>query len=398
MSDRFPGRSGAEGSDTRRQGAERLRLDLGARSYEIAIGPGLIARAGAEIAALPDAPSRVMVVTDSHLSDLHLAALERSLSDAGIAFDAFVVPAGETSKSFGPFEKLCEALLAAGLERKTWLIALGGGVVGDLTGFAAAVLLRGLNFVQIPTSLLAQVDSSVGGKTGINTAQGKNLVGSFHQPRLVLADSTALGTLPRRELLAGYAEVVKYGALGDADFFAWLEEHGPHVIEGDATAQIRAVATSCRAKAEIVAADEREGGQRALLNLGHTFGHALEAETGYSAALLHGEAVAIGMVMAFDLSVRLGHCRPEQADRLRRHLAAVGLATDLADLPQVDWNAERLLRHMRNDKKVQDGRLTFILARGLGQAFVTREVPEAEVLALLQDVIAASALGRQAAG
>lgn len=373
-------------------------MDLGARSYEIAIGPGLIARAGAEIAALPDAPSRVAVVTDSHLSDLHLAALERSLSDAGLAFDAFVVPAGEASKSFGSFEKLCEALLGAGLERRTWLIALGGGVVGDLTGFAAAVLLRGLNFVQIPTSLLAQVDSSVGGKTGINTAQGKNLVGAFHQPRLVLADSTALSTLPRRELLAGYAEVAKYGALGDADFFAWLEEHGPHVIEGDAAAQIRAVATSCRAKAAIVAADEREGGQRALLNLGHTFGHALEAETGYSAALLHGEAIAIGMVMAFDLSVRLGHCRPEEADRLRRHLAAVGLATDLADLPQVDWNAERLLRHMRKDKKVHEGRLTFILARGLGQAFVTRDVPEAEVLALLQDVIAASALGRQAAG
>ena len=398
MSDPLPGRAGAEGPEPRRQGPERLRVDLGARSYEIAIGPGLIARAGAEIAALPDAPSRVAVVTDSHLSDLHLAALERSLSDAGLAFDAFVVPAGEASKSFSSFEKLCDALLGAGLERRTWLIALGGGVVGDLTGFAAAVLLRGLNFVQIPTSLLAQVDSSVGGKTGINTAQGKNLVGAFHQPRLVLADSTALSTLPRRELLAGYAEVAKYGALGDADFFAWLEEHGPHVIEGDAAAQIRAVATSCRAKAAIVAADEREGGQRALLNLGHTFGHALEAETGYSAALLHGEAIAIGMVMAFDLSVRLGHCRPEEADRLRRHLAAVGLATDLADLPQVDWNAERLLRHMRKDKKVHEGRLTFILARGLGQAFVTRDVPEAEVLALLQDVIAASALGRQAAG
>ncbi|OAB55431.1 3-dehydroquinate synthase [Phormidium willei BDU 130791] len=380
------------------QRRDHLHVELGARGYDIRIGSGLIARAGAEIAALPDAPRRVAVVTDSHVAELHLAALERSLADAGLAYEAFVVPAGEASKSFAAFEKLCEALLAAGLERKTWLAALGGGVIGDLTGFAAAVLLRGLDFVQIPTSLLAQVDSSVGGKTGINTTQGKNLVGAFHQPRLVLADSDALASLPRRELLAGYAEVAKYGALGDAGFFAWLEEHGAHVIEGDVPAQIHAVATSCRAKAALVAADEREGGQRALLNLGHTFGHALEAETGYSAALLHGEAVAIGMVMAFDLSVRLGLCPPEDADRLRRHLAAVGLATDLADLPQVDWNAQRLLDHMRRDKKVQDGRLTFILARGLGRAFVTREVAEDEVLALLQDVIAESAQGRRAAG
>ena len=380
------------------QVAERLHVDLGARGYDIAIGPGLIGRAGAEITSLPNAPNRVVVVTDHHVAELHLAPLERSLSDAGLAFDAFVVPAGEASKSFASFEKLCEALLTAGLERKTWLIALGGGVVGDLTGFAAAVLLRGLDFVQVPTSLLAQVDSSVGGKTGINSAHGKNLVGAFHQPRFVLADSGALGTLPRRELLAGYAEIVKCGALGDAAFFAWLEEHGAHVVEGDAKAQIRAVATSCKTKAAIVAADEREGGCRALLNLGHTFGHALEAETGYSSALLHGEAVAIGMVMAFDLSVRLGFCRPEEADRLRRHLAAVGLATDLSDLPQVDWNAERLLGHMRKDKKVSDGRLTFILARSLGEAFVTQEVPESEVLALLQDVIAASAIARRAIG
>ena len=378
--------------------AERLHVDLGTRGYDIAIGPGLIGRAGSEIVQLRDAPSRVVVVTDHHVAELHLAPLERSLSDVGLAFDAFVVPAGEASKSFSSFEKLCEALLTSGLERKTWLIALGGGVVGDLTGFAAAVLLRGLDFVQVPTSLLAQVDSSVGGKTGINSGQGKNLVGAFHQPRLVLADCGALGTLPRRELLAGYAEIVKCGALGDAAFFAWLEEHGAHVVEGDAKAQIRAVATSCRTKAAIVAADERERGRRALLNLGHTFGHALEAETGYSSALLHGEAVAIGMFMAFDLSVRLGFCQPEEADRLRRHLAAVGLATDLSDLPQVDWNAERLFGHMRKDKKVSDGRLTFILARRLGEAFVTQEVPETEVLALLQDVIAASLLGRRAIG
>jgi 3-dehydroquinate synthase len=377
-------------------GAERLTVGLGERSYDILAGPGLIARAGKLIAGLPGAPRRVAIVTDTHVAELHLATLERALSDAGIAFEAFVVPAGEASKSFASFEKLCEALLAWGLERKTWLVALGGGVVGDLTGFAAAVLLRGLEFVQIPTSLLAQVDSSVGGKTGINTGVGKNLVGAFHQPRLVLADTGALASLPRRELLAGYAEVAKYGAIGDEPFFAWLEEHGSHVVEGDAAAQVRAVATSCRAKAEVVAADEREGGQRALLNLGHTFGHALEAETGYTGALLHGEAVAIGMVMAFDLSVRLGLCPAEDADRLRRHLAAVGLATDLSDLPQVDWDAERLLGHMRKDKKVKDGRLTFILARGLGAAFFTQEVPEDQVRALLVETIAASGVGRLA--
>ncbi len=378
--------------------AERLSVGLGPRSYDILVGPGLIARAGALIAALPEPPKRVAIVTDAHVAELHLAALERALADAGIVFEAFVVPPGEASKSFASFERLCEALLAWGLERKTWLVALGGGIVGDLTGFAAAVLLRGLEFVQIPTSLLAQVDSSVGGKTGINTAAGKNLVGAFHQPRLVLADTDALASLPRRELLAGYAEVAKYGALGDEAFFAWLEEHGSHVVEGDAAAQMRAVAVSCRAKAAVVAADEREAGQRALLNLGHTFGHALEAETGYTGALLHGEAVAIGMVMAFDLSVRLGLCPAEDADRLRRHLAAVGLATDLSDLPQVDWDAERLLGHMRKDKKVQDGRLTFVLVRGLGQAFVAREVAEDQVRALLVETIAASGLGRLAVG
>jgi 3-dehydroquinate synthase len=367
---------------------DRIPVELGARGYDILVGPGLIGRAGRLIADLPGAPKRVAVVTDSHVAELHLAALERALDDAGVAYEAFVVPAGEASKSFESFRRLTEALLAWGIERGTWLVALGGGVVGDLTGFAAAVLLRGVDFVQIPTSLLAQVDSSVGGKTGINAAHGKNLVGAFHQPRLVLADTDALASLPRRELLAGYAEVAKYGALGDAAFFAWLEEHGAHVVEGDPAAQIRAVATSCRAKAAVVAADEREGGQRALLNLGHTFGHALEAETGYSAALLHGEAVAIGMVMAFELSVRLGLCPAEDADRLRRHLAAVGLATDLSDLPQVDWNAERLLGHMRKDKKVRDGRLTFVLARGLGRAFVARDVADDQVRALLTATIA----------
>jgi 3-dehydroquinate synthase len=371
---------------------------LGARSYDVLVGPGLIARAGALIGQAVGPVPRVAIVTDSHVAALHLSALERSLSQEGIAFEAFVVPAGEASKSFESFQKLCEALLAWGLERRTLLVALGGGVVGDLAGFAAAVLLRGLDFVQIPTSLLAQVDSSVGGKTAINADAGKNLVGAFHQPRLVLADTDALDSLPRRDLLAGYAEVAKYGALGDADFFAWLEEHGAHVIEGDPPAQSRAVAHACAMKAEIVAADEREGGQRALLNLGHTFAHALEAECGYTGALLHGEAVGIGMVMAFDLSVQLGHCPPEDADRLRRHLAAVGLATDLTRLAQVDWDADRLLAHMAKDKKVKDGRLTFVLAERLGAAFVTQDVPRPAVLDLLRARVAEAAAAAMPSG
>src|SRR5690606_7717627 len=251
-------------------------------------------------------------------------------------------------------------------DRRSLLVALGGGVVGDLTGFAAAILLRGIDFIQVPTTLLAQVDSSVGGKTGIDTAQGKNLVGAFHQPRLVLADTTILASLPRREMLAGYAEIVKYGLLADAAFFHWLEGHGRAVVEGDPQALRRAVLTACRGKAEIVAADEREAGRRALLNLGHTFAHALEIECGYGADLLHGEAVAIGMTLAFELSAQLGLCPPEQADRVRRHLAAVDLPTGFERLGGRAWSAERLIGHMRKAKKVSGGRLTFVLARAIG--------------------------------
>jgi 3-dehydroquinate synthase len=299
---------------------ERLRVDLGPRSYEILVGENLIATAGAHLKPVLRQP-RCFIVTDSTVAELYLAALERALSDAGIEIEAFVVPAGEATKDFDHLAQLCGRILEARLERQTTLVALGGGVIGDLAGFAAAILLRGIDFVQVPTTLLAQVDSSVGGKTGINTPQGKNLVGVFHQPRLVLADTGVLSTLPRRQLLAGYAEVVKYGLLGDAAFFQWLEGHGHLVVDGDPTAVRRAITHACAMKAAIVADDEREAGARALLNLGHTFGHALEAECGYGDELLHGEAVAIGMVMAFELSAQLGFCSPEETDRVRRHLA-----------------------------------------------------------------------------
>ncbi len=359
-----------------------LSVELGERSYEIHIGQGLIDRAGELMTPLMRS-RRAYVVTDDHVAPLFLDRLAASLDRAGIQHAETVLPSGEHSKDFPHLEALLDAMLDARVERSTMVVALGGGVIGDLTGFAAAILQRGVDFVQVPTTLLAQVDSSVGGKTGINTRHGKNLVGSFHQPRLVLADTGALATLPRRQVLAGYSEVVKYGCIDDADFFAWLEEHGPQVVVGDEAARRRAVGVSCRAKARIVAADEREGGVRALLNLGHTFAHALEAEVGYSDELLHGEAVAVGMVMAFRLSARLGLAPVTDAERLERHLAKVGLPTGLSR--QRKWDAERLLHHMAGDKKVHDGRVTFVLAKGLGQAFLTRDVPAEAVRALLED-------------
>jgi len=366
----------------------RLRVALGARGYDILVGEELLAAAGSLIRPVLHG-ERVFVVTDATVAELHLAMLERSLKDAGLVGETVVLPAGEQTKDFAHLEQLAEELLERKVERRSTLLALGGGVIGDLTGFAAAVLLRGMDFVQIPTTLLAQVDSSVGGKTGINTRHGKNLVGSFHQPRLVLADTEALSTLPQRQLLAGYAEVAKYGLLGDVEFFAWLEGHGAAVIDGDPEARRHAVLTSCAAKAAIVAADERESGQRALLNLGHTFGHALEAEIGYGDELLHGEAVAIGMVMAFDLSVELGFCPPEDAARVRRHFAAVGLPTGLEALPGRVLSPRNLMAHMSRDKKVHDGRVTFVLARGIGRAFLCVEVDPAAVETLLTDAAAA---------
>lgn len=362
---------------------ERVRVALGARSYDICVGAGLLARAGELIGPVLARP-RVAIVTDETVAALYLAPLRAALDRAGVGAVPVVLPAGEETKSFAHLERLCAALLDARIERSTTLIALGGGVIGDLTGFAAGIVLRGVPFVQIPTTLLAQVDSAVGGKTGINTAHGKNLVGLFHQPRLVLADVATLDTLAPRQRRAGYAEVVKYGLIDDPGFFAWLEAHGAAVLAGDRAAQRRAVVTSCRAKAAIVAADEREQGRRALLNLGHTFGHALEAETGFSDALLHGEAVALGLVLAADLSVALGDCPAADAARIRAHLASVGLATSIAGIRPGGWSAAALLDHMRHDKKVRDGAVTFVVLDGIGRARLSDRVPPAAVEALLR--------------
>jgi 3-dehydroquinate synthase len=365
-----------------------VRVELGPRSYDIKIGGGLITRAG-ELAASVLRQKRVIVITDTHVARLHLDALLQSLRGAGITAESIVLPSGEATKSFTELESLCDQLLALKAERGTTLVALGGGVIGDITGFAAAILLRGIDFIQVPTTLLAQVDSSVGGKTGINTAHGKNLVGSFYQPRLVLADIEALDTLPRREMLAGYAEVVKYGLINDPAFFSWCEGHAAGLISGEASARRHAIAESCKAKARIVGADERESADRALLNLGHTFGHALEAECGYGDELLHGEAVAIGMVMAFDLSARLGLCPLEDAARVQRHLASIGLPTSPSWIDGRSWSSGRLVEHMSRDKKVKDGRIGFVLARGIGQAFTPAYADLADVEAMLDEAIAA---------
>ncbi|TVR81595.1 MAG: 3-dehydroquinate synthase [Rhodospirillales bacterium] len=369
-------------------GATVLRVELGDRSYDVVVGSDLLTTVGARLKPLLPT-SRVVVVTDETVAPLYLAVVQGSLDEAGVAHQSVVLPTGERTKDFAHLEHLCERILVGGIERSSTVLALGGGVVGDIAGFAAGILLRGLGYVQVPTTLLAQVDSAVGGKTGINSRHGKNLVGLFHQPRLVLADVGTLATLDRRQRLAGYAEVVKYGLIGDPGFFAWLEQAGGSVVAGDIQAQQRAVVTSCAAKAAVVAADEREAGQRALLNLGHTFGHALEAETGFGDRLLHGEAVAIGMVLAFDLSVRLGLCEEDHAGRVRRHLAAVGLPTQVPRLDGRPLSAAALLQHMTRDKKVRDGRLTFVLARGIGRAFVARDVRMDVVHALLRDAVAA---------
>jgi 3-dehydroquinate synthase len=362
---------------------ERLAVALGERAYDILVGPGLIAEAGA--AMLPLMRRRqAIVVTDANVALHYLAALEASLDAAGIAHRAVVLPPGEATKDLDHFGRLADDILGFGIERGTMLVALGGGVVGDITGFAAATLLRGIDFVQIPTTLLAQVDSSVGGKTALNTRAGKNLIGAFYQPRLVLADTDALATLPPRELRAGYAETVKYGLIRDADFFAWLDAENRAVYELDSAALTRAVLVSCRMKADIVAADEREtGDERALLNFGHTFGHALEAETGFGDRLLHGEAVALGMALAFDFAVRLGLVERTEASRVRDHLDAAGLPTRLADAGLSGGDADRLLAHMGRDKKVRDGRITLILPRRIGDVFVMREASAAELRAFL---------------
>ena len=367
---------------------ETVHVGLGDRAYDIHIGPGLLSRAGALIAPLLKRPM-VRVVTDENVAALHLETLRAGLAAEGVEMEALVLPAGEATKSWPHFERTVEWLLAEKVERRDIVVAFGGGVIGDLTGFAAAVLRRGVRFVQIPTSLLAQVDSSVGGKTGINAPQGKNLIGAFHQPAMVLADTEVLGTLTARDFLAGYGEVVKYGLLGDAAFFEWLEGQGPALASGDMAARIQAVKRSCEMKAEIVARDETEQGDRALLNLGHTFCHALEAATGYGARLLHGEGVAIGCALAFELSARLGLCSQEEPSRVRAHLAEMGMKVDLSDIEGDLPDAEGLLDLMAQDKKVVDGQLRFILARGIGAAFVTADVPRDVVKTLLEEALAA---------
>lgn len=361
----------------------KVQVALGSRSYDILIGVDVIDSAGTVIRDIIKNP-RVVIVTDENVAKLHLERLQTSLTKAGIEHSAIIFPAGESSKSIATYGDLMSRLLDCRLQRDEALIALGGGVIGDLTGFAAATLRRGVDFIQIPTTLLSQVDSSVGGKTGINAPQGKNLIGAFYQPRLVLADTSTLDTLPQRELLAGYAEVAKYGLLGDYQFFEWLEVNGKKVIEGDTAARIYAVEQSVKAKAHIVAKDEREGGVRALLNLGHTFGHALEAETGYGAHLNHGEAVAIGMIMATELSTRLGFLESQDCGRIRAHFKSVGLPVTVPEIDNVNWNAEKLLAHMRQDKKISGGRITLILLQAIGDAFSTKTIDESDILSLLR--------------
>ena len=361
---------------------EVVKVALGDRSYDIVIGEALLAGAGTRIAPHLKRPFAA-IVTDENVARHHLAALEASLAASGIAVKSIVLPAGEKTKSYAALAGLCDGLLAAGVERRDKVIALGGGVIGDLTGFAASILRRGVDFIQIPTSLLAQVDSSVGGKTGINSPLGKNLLGAFHQPVLVLCDLTLLETLPRRELAAGYAEVAKYGLLGDRPFFQWLEANAAKIFSGDTAARAHAVRVSCEAKAKIVAEDEHETGVRALLNIGHTFGHALEAATGYSNRLLHGEGVSIGMIQAFRFSESLGHCPPGTADRAAAHLASVGLPIHVAQIPGSLPPPAALVEIMRQDKKAQSGALTFILARGIGDAFVAKNVDAEKVIAFL---------------
>jgi 3-dehydroquinate synthase len=359
-----------------------VRVGLGGRSYEVLIDGGLLARAGDLMRPLLPR-GRTAVVCDSTVRDLHGAALEAALRGKGIETDWIVVEPGEQTKSWDGLSSVCDRLLALGLDRGDVITAFGGGVVGDLAGFAAAIYKRGVDFVQIPTTLLAQVDSSVGGKTAIDTPRGKNLIGAFHQPRLVLADLDVLASLPARELRAGYAEVLKYGLLGDLSFFDWLERSGADVLSLEPKALGRAVTQCVQMKARIVGEDEREAAARALLNLGHTFGHALEAETGYGDALLHGEGVALGCALAFRFSAQLGHCTPQDAHRVEQAIAAAGLPTRLEQAPGAPFPAKALIAHMVQDKKAEGGRPTFVLAKSIGEAFVAKGVDMQTVRAFL---------------
>ncbi|WP_137700611.1 3-dehydroquinate synthase [Marimonas lutisalis] len=367
---------------------ETVHVALGARAYDIHIGPGLLQDSGALIAPLLNRP-RVAVISDENVAALHLETLRKGLKEHDISMVSMTLPSGESTKSWPYLTQAVEWLLDQRVERRDVVVALGGGVIGDLVGFAAAILRRGVRFVQLPTSLLAQVDSSVGGKTGINSPHGKNLIGAFHQPSLVLADTSVLETLTPRDFLAGYGEVAKYGLLGDMSFFQWLEEHGSSISSGDLSARIHAVKRSCEMKAGIVARDETEQGERALLNLGHTFCHALEAATGYSDRLLHGEGVAIGCALAFEVSARIGLCSQEDPSRVRAHLKDMNMKADLSDIPGNLPDADALIELMKQDKKVTDGRINFIMARGIGEAFVTPDVDLDVVRNVLTEQLAA---------
>jgi 3-dehydroquinate synthase len=364
---------------------ERLvHVPLAERAYDILIGPGLLGRAGGEITTRLKG-RRAAIVTDEHVAPLYLAALMDGLQTDGIEAVSLTLPAGEKTKSMDHLAAVCDMVLTARIERNDAVIALGGGVIGDLAGFAAGIVRRGVRFVQIPTTLLAQVDSSVGGKTGINTRHGKNLLGVFHQPDLVLADTAALDTLSPREFRAGYAEVAKYGLIDNLHFFEWLEKNWEQVFAGGPE-RIEAIAKSCQAKADVVVEDERETGRRALLNLGHTFGHALEAATAYdSSRLVHGEGVSIGMVLAHQFSARLNLASPDDAQRVEAHLTAVGLPTTIGQIPGEMPPAEILLDAIMQDKKNKGGKLTFILTHGIGQSFVADDVPPSEVLSFLSE-------------
>jgi len=369
--------------NTLSEAGQNVRVELGERSYDIAIGGGLLARAGALLAPLVSG-GRVFVITDENVAALHLSTLEASLQSAGLQVNTRTIPAGEGSKSIASLEAALGWLIGAGAGRDDVLVALGGGVVGDLTGLTASLMKRGMQFVQVPTTLLAQVDSSVGGKTAVNTPHGKNLIGAFYQPRLVIADSNVLATLPERELRAGYAEIIKYGLIDEPDFFSWLEQNGQDVIKLVPDEIAEAVAKSCAAKARIVALDEREGGVRALLNLGHTFAHALEAANRFGPELLHGEAVGTGMALALRYSARLGLMQQPDVERAIATIAASGLITDLGKLAGGPYRAGALVEHMRQDKKARGQRVPLILARGLGQAFIYPEADLVDVKAFLE--------------
>ena len=359
---------------------------LGDRAYDIVIGRGVLSQLGTRMAALRPG-ARAAIVTDENVGRAHLAAARKTLETSGIEATDIVVPPGEATKSVAGFEQVCEALIAARIERNDLVIALGGGVIGDLAGFAASAVRRGLDFIQVPTSLLAQVDSSVGGKTGINSRQGKNLIGAFHQPILVLADTALLDTLPERQFRAGYAEVAKYGLLGDADFFSWLETNWKDIFAGT-PAREHAIAVSCRTKAMIVSRDERETGERALLNLGHTFGHALEAAAGFSDRLLHGEAVSIGMALAFQYSAAKGLLPQAEAERAVAHLSNAGLPVKISDFSNEKLDADRLMGLIAQDKKVKRGTLTFILVRGIGKSFIAANVDPVDIREFLSGKLA----------